>query len=244
MVILAVVLGVLVLAIGVALLDRSVAALGERKASEYLAAPFGHAAMVRVHGVPFLTQAMRGRYRDVEVSGGGVRLGEIAGASLVAHLMNVYLPLRQLLGGRTTELPCERVDGRVVLPYGELARVARIPGLALAFDDGRLLATAALPVPGFSQLARVSGEAVLSHVGSGSVWLRINGVSVVGISVPSIVLSQLLPSLNVPIPLPSLPYGLRIDELTSTPAGLLVCGSAEAVVFRRSAAPEPLPPIG
>lgn len=236
--------GLLLLGVGAVLLDRTTAAIGERKASEYLAAPFGSAAIVRVHGVPFLTQAIRGRYRDVEVSGGGLRLGEIAGASLVAHLTNVYLPLRQLLGGRTTELPCERVDGRVVLPYGELARVARIPGLVLRFDDGRLLATAALPVPGFSQLARVKGEAVLSQVGAGSVWLRINGVSVVGISVPSVVLTQLLPSLNVPVPLPTLPFGLRIDELAPTPAGLLVCGSAGAVVFRSPAAAVPLPPVG
>ena len=46
-------------------------------------------------------------------------------------------------------------------------------------------------------------------------------------------LNQLLPSLNVPIPLPELPYGLRIDELRPTDSGLLVCGSAEAVVFRK-----------
>jgi hypothetical protein len=227
---------VLLLLIAAALpaLDRVLAALAERKASEYLSAPFGHPATVRVHGRPFLTQALRGCYRDVEVLG-GLRIGEITGATLVAHLTNAHLPLRELLGGRTTELPCERVTGRLLLPYSELAPLARIPGLSLGFEGERLLATAALPVPGISQLARISGEAVLTLAGSESVWLQIRGVSVAGITLPSLVLSQLLPTLNVPIALPPLPYGLRLDELRPTASGLVVDGSAEAVVFRKVA---------
>ena len=55
-------------------------------------------------------------------------------------------------------------------------------------------------------------------------WLRIRGVSVAGFALPGIVLSQLLPSLNVPVPLPELPYGLRIDGLRPTTAGLEVSG--------------------
>lgn len=220
-------------AIGLPVLDRALAALAERKASEYLSAPFGHPATVRVLGTPFLTQALRGRYRDVEVVG-GLQIGDISGATLVAHVTNAYLPPRELLGGRARELPCEHVAGRLLIPYSELSRVARIPGLSLAFTGGRLMATAALPVPGISQLARVSGEAVLSLSGSGGAWLRIRGVSVAGISLPSVALSQLLPTLTVPIQLPALPYGLRLDELRPTPEGLAVDGSAQAVVFHRA----------
>jgi hypothetical protein len=136
-----------------------------------------------------------------------------------------------LLGGRATELPCERVEGRILLPYGELARVSRIPGLMLSDDGGRLVASASLPVPGVSQLARVSGAAALTVAG-GAVWLRVRGLSVAGISLPRLVVTQLMPSLNVPIPLPPLPYGLRLEELQPMAAGLLVCGSADDVVFK------------
>jgi hypothetical protein len=221
-----------VLAIVLPLVDRVVAAAAERKASEYLSEPFGHPATVRVHAKPFLTQALRGCYSDVEVLG-GLRIGDINGATLVAHLTNAYLPPRELLGRRATELPCERVQGRLVLPYSELARLSRIPGLSLAFDGERLLATAAVPVPGISQLARVTGEAILSLTATGDVWLQIRGVSVAGITLPGLVLKQLLPTLNVPIPLPPLPYGLHFDELRPTASGLVVDGSAEAVVFHR-----------
>jgi hypothetical protein len=220
-----------ILALLIALADRICAGLAEHKAADYLSEPFGHRPTVRVHGTPFLTQALRGRYGDIEVSGGGLQIGEISGATLDAHLFNALLPLRELLGGRTTELPVEQVEGRIVLPYGEIARASHIPGLTLTFDKAQLIASASLPVPGINQLARVSGQARLTVI-EGTVWLRVRGVSVAGISLPSIVVKQLVPSLNVPIPLPALPYGLRLDQLQPVASGLVVCGSADHVVFR------------
>ncbi|MBN9619095.1 MAG: hypothetical protein J0H43_05115, partial [Actinobacteria bacterium] len=68
--------------------------------------------------------------------------------------------------------------------------------------------------------------------GGGSVWLRLHGVTVVGITLPSVVMSQLLPTLTVPVPLPPLPYGLRFDAVRPTATGLEVDGAAEAVVLR------------
>lgn len=221
------------IAVALPMVDRLCVAVAERKASEYLSVPFGHPASVQVHGTPFLTQALRGCYRSVHVSGGGLRVGDMTGATLDADLRNVYLSWRDLLGRRADELPCEHVEGHLVLPYGELARVARIPGLELHLRGEKLMASAALPVPGLNQLARVSGHAVLTLEAGNAVWLRIRNVALAGISVPGVVLSQLLPSLAVPISLPQLPYGLRLDELRPTDAGLLVLGSADAVVFRR-----------
>jgi hypothetical protein len=224
----------LLFALGVALADRVLAALAERKASEYLSAPFAGAATVRLHGAPFLTQALRGRYREVEVSGGGLQVGEISGAVLHARLRNIHLPARELLAGGTAELPCEHVEGRLVLPYGEVARVSHLPGLSLAYERERLVASASLPVPGISQLARVSGDAQLAVV-DGVLWLRLSGVAVAGLSLTAPVIKQLLPRLTVPIGLPALPWGLRLGRIEAIESGLVVYGSADAVVFRRPA---------
>lgn len=234
MIVLLIVLAVVVVAaVVVAASDQAFARQAERRASEYLAVPLGGPATVRVHGEPFLTQAVRGRYGDVEVTGTDLTIGEIVGASLNARLHNVYLPLRALLGRTVSELPCERVAGNVVIPWPELARLARVPTLLLAHDGTRLVASMSMPIPGFSSLARLSGEALLSVTEGGGVWLRMRAVAVAGIVVPSIMLSQLLPTLRFPIPIPPLPYGLRIDGLDPTPAGLVVHGSADATVFRR-----------
>jgi hypothetical protein len=231
----------IVAVLGLALLaaDRYVAREAERRASEYLTAPLGQDARVRVPGTPFLTQAVRGRYRNIEVTATGLQVGVLTGTTLRAHLVNAYLPLRDLLGRRAAELPVEHLHGELLIPYAEIARVSRVPGLRFSYRDERLIATAQLPVPGISQLARVSGEAVVAIGDSGGLWVRVRNVSVAGFSVPSLVLSQLLPALAFPVPLPALPYGLRIQQLTATPDGLQVAGSAAAVVFRSVDDPAP-----
>lgn len=238
---------VLLLALTLVLTDRHAASIAERRASEFLAGPLGRPPVVRIHGRPFLTQAVRGRYARVHVSAGGLRIGEMTGATLDADLQTVHLSARELLGHRAEELSCEQVRGTLVLPFGELARVSAIPGLEFRQRGERLLASAALPIPGLNQLARVNGEAIWTLQGPGSVWLRIRGVSVAGIALPGIVLNQLLPSLDVPVPLPELPYGLRIDGLRPTAAGLEVTGGASGVTFRRPdrpAGPSALRPTG
>lgn len=218
-------------AVGIGLADRSIATLAERAASAYLAEPFGGPPTVRVHETPFLTQALRGRYRDVEVAGGGLQVGEISGATLNVRLSNVLLPPRELLGRRTQEVACEHVAGRLLVPYSELARVSRVPGLTLSFERGRLFAGASLPVPGISQLASVRGQADLLVDGN-TVWLRVSELAVAGLSVTTLLLRQLMPPMNVAIALPNLPWGLHIDHLEPSDAGLVVHVSASAVVFR------------
>src|SRR3954468_17708188 len=103
--------------VGVVLADRMLLGLAERNASAHLSPPLGDRTVsVRVHGSPFLTQAVRGRYGDIEVTATDLELGVLAGATLHAHLRNAYLPLRDLLGRRVAELPVEHVHGEVVIP--------------------------------------------------------------------------------------------------------------------------------
>lgn len=225
------------LGLSAALTDRLLAALAERRAAAALAAAFGSLPTVRFHGLPFLTQALRGRYREVDVTGAGLRLGELTAETAHVRLANAYLSARDLRGGRVAELPCEHLAARLVLAYPELARLSRVPGLSLQFTGGHLVATAALPVPGLGQLARVSGRADLALEG-GAVRLRVSDLSVAGISLTALVIRQLVPRMNVPIPLPPLPWGLRLDDLVPREGGLVVVASAAAVVLRPVVRPE------
>ena len=71
-----------VAAVVLAASDQALARQAEHRASEYLAGPLGGPAVVRVHGEPFVTQAIRGRYGDVEVTGSPLLIGDINGAGL------------------------------------------------------------------------------------------------------------------------------------------------------------------
>lgn len=233
--VLGVVAALALLALAVALADRFVAVRAGRRAAAFLSEPLGRESLVRFHGTPFLSQAFAGRYRDVEVTASGLQVGTLAGVALRARLVGVRLPLAALLGGRTDELPVEHVHAELVIPFRELARISRVPGLRFSFDRGRMIATAALPVPGISVLAKLSGEAVATVTDSGLVWLRVRNVAVAGITVPGIVLNQLVAAMAFPVPLPPLPYGLRLDRLTPSADGLVASGSAREVVFGRPA---------
>jgi len=221
----------------IAVVDRYLAGEAEQRASAYLSTPLGQAARVQVHARPFLTQVIRGRYHRVEVTATDLQFGALRGTTLHAHLTNAYLPLRDLLGKRVVELPVERVHGDLVIPYRELARVSRVPGLRFFYRDDRLIVTARLPVPGIGQVAGVSGEAITTISAEGGVSVRVRNIAVAGFSVPRIVLSQLVPALEFAVPLPPLPYGLRIEQLEPTAHGLRVLGSSHAVVFRANPAP-------
>jgi hypothetical protein len=234
--VLAGVLALIVLGVLIVVCDRYLAAEAERRASAYLATPLGQAARVQVHARPFLTQAIRGRYHRVEVTATDLQFGSLQGTTLHAHLTNAYLSLRALLGRRATELPVEQVHGDLLIPYRELARVSRVPGVRFVYRDERLIVTARLPVPGIGEVAGVSGEAVPTIGADGGVSVRVSNIAVAGFAVPRIVLSQLVPVLEFAVPLPPLPYGLRIERLDPTDAGLRVSGSSAAVVFRANPA--------
>lgn len=211
--------------------DRVAAAYAQNSASDFLVvhAPFEEKPTVRVHGVPFLTQALRGRYDDVEVSGGGLQLGDIRGASLDAHLRGVHLGLRDIVKRDVRQLAIDRVDGNVTLPYPELARLSGVSGLTLTGDSGGVRVTLGVSVPLIGRV-QLSGTADIVLSGS-NIRLKLTKLAAVGVSVPSLVLSQLSQAVQVPIAIPALPYGLMISSVAAADTGVVVHGAASDVVL-------------
>jgi LmeA-like phospholipid-binding len=223
--------GVLLVA-AVVVADRLLVVRAERCAAGYLAAPFGDQARIRVGNRPFLPQLVRGRYAAVVVTAENAQLGRFRGVQLQAQLSNARLPLHQLLARRAGDLPVEHLAATALIPYPELARISPLPGIGLRHQDGRMVAEATLPVPGLGQLTCVSGAAVASVGDDGTVWLRLRDLAVAGIPMPGVVLNQLVAALAVPVSLPALPYGLRVDGVSPGPDGLRVSASARDVVLR------------
>jgi hypothetical protein len=219
-------------AAGIPLVDLLLARLVEQKASHYVSRPLGDEARIRLHGRSLLAQMLRGRYGDIEVSSSGLRVGVFGGTTLTAHLINARLPLRALLRRKVSELPVDHVYGDLVIPYAELARLSPLPGLRISFREERLVAVAAVAVPGGGSLADVTGEAVVRIGKAGRPWLRVRDLSLAGAPLPKFLVDQLVPMLSFRIPLPRLPYGLRIDQVTASADGLRISLSTRDVVFR------------
>ena len=80
---------------------------------------------VSIRGIPFLTQAVAGRYDDVEVTASNVTSGRERLSSFQASLRGLHLPLSQALSGSVARVPVDLITSRVVLSYAELqARLA------------------------------------------------------------------------------------------------------------------------
>jgi hypothetical protein len=234
--------------LAVVIVDRVSAVVATRMARTQLADLVDVVRQLRVHvrGAPFLTQALRGRYRRVYVTGVGVEIGPITEGQLRGVLRDVRLPLRAALAGTVGEVPVARIDSSVVLPYAQLPRLARIAGLAIEPDGEYLSVRAALSVPAVGDLVRVTARGELLLV-DGQVRLKVSGLRVAGVGVPSVVVGQLSRALSSSIVIPPLPYGLTIVEVRVGTHGLIVRCFAENVTLRAPELPAAAPlvsPVG
>lgn len=219
--------------LAVVVVDRVTAVVATRLARRQLAdlvTVVSH-LRVQVRGAPFLTQALRGRYRHVYVTGHGLRIGPITDGGLRGVLRDVRVPLRAALTGAVHEVPAARIDASVVVPYAQLPALTRIDGLVVAPDGDHLAVNAPMPVPGVGSLVRVAGRGEL-HVVDGQVRLTMVGLRVAGVTLPGVVVGQLSRALAGSIAIPPLPYGLAIIDVRVGADGLVVRCTAEQPVLR------------
>src|SRR5512133_1572254 len=59
---------------------------------------------VSINGIPFLTQAIRGTYRDIEVQLPDVDAGDVRDVAVDARLQGVHVPLSDALSGNVDRI--------------------------------------------------------------------------------------------------------------------------------------------
>ena len=218
-----------------AVADRAGAAVAERVLADELQRSGGLSSRpeVDVRGVPFLTQALEGRYDRIDVVARDVDAGEVAGTQVVvprlsATLRGAEVPLSDALSGAVTEVPVDRVDARVLLPFSVLQRSSDVGDLTVAPEGDRLRLRGTVEVLG----QEVSGSALSRlTVEDGSVVVTAESVDV-GNDVADDLLGRALDGrFDVRVPLRGLPYGLQVDAVTVQPDGLAVRAGAAGTVL-------------
>lgn len=190
---------------------------------------------VKVTGFPFLLQAVRGRYDEVDVrmeqvpAGGQLRLD-----SLVARLEGVHVPLRAAIGGQVTSVPVDvvHVSGTASFATLDAAVASAAPGdlATVRFGDGgsgRLAVTVTYRGPGGS--LTVSTPAQLS-VSRGRLTVAVPTQSLT--QVPAVLRPSVARLLTRTVPLPELPLGLVADGGGVGPDGVTVTAEATGVLLR------------
>jgi hypothetical protein len=189
---------------------------------------------VDISGFPFLLQAARGDYREVDVqlqevpAGGELRLEQ-----LNARLLGVRLPLSALFAAASTDIPVDaaRVTGTV--SYAELdARAsAALAGTSATahFADGgnnRLRVTVDYTGPGGP--LTLSGTAKVT-VSRGRLAVGVPDETLA--QVPQLFRATLAPLLSQTVQLPKLPFGLVPSSVTVTGQGVTVTADAQNAVL-------------
>lgn len=226
-------LGLLVVAdrVGLAVAERQLAAELQRSAA------LGSRPEVDVRGVPFLTQALSGRYQRVDVVAHDVPAGEVGGTPVVlprfsATLRGALLPLSDAVAGAVTSVPVERVDARAVLPFDVVRRSSEVADLEIAAEGERLRLRGTVRVFGED----LSGSALSRlSVDDGQVVVTAESFEVGAGVVDRLVTRALAGRFDARFSLGALPYGLQVDGVTVQDDGLAVTAGADDAVLSQPA---------
>ncbi|WP_229067859.1 DUF2993 domain-containing protein [Actinoplanes sp. DH11] len=221
---------------GVVVLDRAGAAYAERvlagriddevRAQNATSGP----PEVTIAGVPFLTQVASGDYDEIRIelpdfAAPDGRSGTVNMSLLDIRARDVRAPLNTLRTGQG-DVVAGTVTGAGTIGYEELTALVAQDNVKLSEQDGKLIATVQLPIPG-QQPLEVTGNTNLT-VDNGS--LRVRFSEVTSKDLPAFpFLQSMIDALAYDVKIPALPLNLVVREVQVLPEGLRVTAGADNV---------------
>jgi hypothetical protein len=166
---------------------------------------------VTIHGFPFLTQALGGRYGDVSLTMHDLRDRPVPVARLTVNLHGVHVPLGAVVSQHLSRVPVDRATATVLLSFGDLNSYLRDKHLTLSDgSDGEV------DVAGS---ATVAGHTV-SASGSGRIGVSAGALTVTAGH-----------GLDFAIPLGGLPFRIELIGAKATKDGIVVQATASGLVL-------------
>jgi hypothetical protein len=227
---LVVVLGLLIAAdrIGVVVADRVLAG----QIRDQLA--LDETPDVSIRGVPFLTQAVRGKYSDVRVTIPDVDAGALQNVVVDARLQGVRVPPGDVLRRQVDEVPVDRITGDLSIGFDELARASGISNLRIAREGDALRLSGSVEVQGRQVDASATGRVEVSGT---DLDISADRAEVDGVEVPEAALDAAARLLSFRVSPRGLPLALRITAVDVTDSGLRVSAVSEDAVLRADSVP-------
>jgi hypothetical protein len=192
---------------------------------------------VSIRGIPFLTQALGGRYQEVRVGLPDVDSGALQNIGVDARLFGVHAPLGDVLRRRLDEVPVDRITGELTVGYEELARASGIPGLRITRDGDALRLSGSVSVLGRQVDATAVGRV---EVVGNDISINAEQAEIAGVEVPRSALDAAARLLSFRVSPRGLPLSLRITSVRTGDTALEVSAESDDAVLR----PEALPATG
>ncbi|GAA0506130.1 hypothetical protein GCM10011581_47900 [Saccharopolyspora subtropica] len=214
---------------------------------------------VRINGFPFLTQAVAGDYRDVQVAANAVHVAQFNELGIEADLHHARVSTAEVLAGTADRITVDQLTGRVKLRASDIARIIGIQDLtinpalkdALADEDGNIspadeqLAAgtddtkAVVQLDGTVNIAgsdnKVRVIAVLSLVGDTMQIeprkLDLNNSALGPIELPEIFEQSVLRQFSTTLDPGALPFQLQPTAVRAERGALVIEGTADNVTI-------------
>ena len=181
---------------------------------------------VDIRGFPFLTQALAGRYDQVDLHTGALSRGGVRLARFDVSLHGVQLGLSAALSGRVISVPVEGLTATAVVTYADVA-TRGIAGIAVTPLGSEVRVTGRVTLLGQSVTATTDSTVRLDGT---SIVITAQKVSVLGVS-SGVVNSALAGRMDFRVPVGRLPYGLALSGVHPTASGLvLVARSGPTII--------------
>src|SRR3954453_23691409 len=114
---------------------------------------------VTIHGFPFLTQALAGRYDEVTLHVQGLRKRTVPVQRLTVDLHGVHVPLGAVISQHLTPVPADHATAKVLLSYDDVDSYLSGHHLTVSEgDDGQVKVTGSATVAGNTVTASASGR--------------------------------------------------------------------------------------
>ncbi len=181
---------------------------------------------VTIRGFPFLTQALRGRYTQIDLTAQNLQRQGVHVSTATVHLFGVLVNTGDVLGGRAGTIRVTRETGTAELSYADLNTLLRHAGGPLG-----ALATISAAGPGRIRITGPAGLTLRAAVTVSSRGILITPNPGDLSALPPFLATPVTAALAAPLPLPSLPLGVRLVSGTVDSRGVHLRGTANSVTL-------------
>lgn len=220
---------IIVLAIALVVGDRVAVVMAQNEIGRKIAAAYDlpNQPSVDITGIPFLTQALDGKYQKIDIRVGDWSQEKLSVHNLDVTLTDVSAPLSDVLQNRTSNLVAATASATAVVPYDTVQGFAPAGVKTISNGPDGLHVTGTFSVEGIPVPATV-----VVTVAPTSDGIEVTPVSVqAAAGGPTISLSLLKQALTFTVPLQKLPLGAQLTSIQPGANGLQVTAVAHTVRF-------------
>jgi hypothetical protein len=215
-----------VLIIGVIAADRVGVAVAQDQIAKQVAAQndLPRKPDVKIHGIPFLTQAFGGNYKKIDVGIGELTQQGVTLNDVQVELTDVQAPLSDVINGDASNVVAGTATASAIVPYEAVRKRAPSSVKSISASGSNLQVRGDLSAFGFG--GDVTIVAAVRATGRG---IGVTPQTVRTGGGPAVPVALLRDRFTFTVPVKDLPLGSRITKVEVTPEGLRIAASADDV---------------